>query len=86
MGHVQGQTPIQFDNIFANGIITSTVVQRRSKATDMYFYGFMIDAKKNYNVHWKQGRQNLVNIYQNITTQNITFQSDLPMYSIPSKI
>ena len=38
MGHIQGLTPIQFDNIVINGIITDTVVQGRSKAMDMHFY------------------------------------------------
>ena len=38
MGHIQGPTPIQFDNIFANVIITDTVLQRRSKSMDTNFY------------------------------------------------
>ena len=38
MVHIQGPTPIQFDNIVDNSIITDTVVQRRSKAMDMCFY------------------------------------------------
>ena len=36
--HIQGPTPIQFDNIVTNGIITDTVLQRRSKAMYMRFY------------------------------------------------
>ena len=40
MVHIQGLTPIQFDNIFANGIITDTVLQHRPKGTDMRFYWF----------------------------------------------
>ena len=38
MGHIQGPTPIQFDKIFTNGIITDTVAQRIPKAMDMRFY------------------------------------------------
>ena len=38
MVHIQGPTPIKFDNIVANGIITDTVVQRISKAMGMRFY------------------------------------------------
>ena len=38
IGHIQGPTPIQFDNIFANVIITDTVLQRRSKSMDTNFY------------------------------------------------
>ena len=38
MGRKQGPTPIQFDNKCSVGILTDTVVQRRSKAMDMRFY------------------------------------------------
>ena len=38
MGNIQGPTPIQFDKILANGIITDTVVQHISKVMDMRFY------------------------------------------------
>ena len=38
MLHIQGSTPIQFDNFFANGIISDTVVQHITKATDIRFY------------------------------------------------
>ena len=60
MGHIQGPTPIQFDNIFSNGIITDTVVQHRSKAMDMGFY-WLRDRfrQKQFHVHWKQGKHNL---------------------------
>ena len=47
MGHIQGPTPIQFGNIVVHGIITDTVVQHRSKAMDMLFIGFVINANKN---------------------------------------
>ena len=38
LGHKQGPTPIQFDNLCATGIINDTVTQCRSKAMDMRFY------------------------------------------------
>ena len=38
MGHIQGPTPIQFEKVSVNGIITDTVVQHRSKDMDMRFY------------------------------------------------
>ena len=60
MGHIQGPTTIQFDNIVAIGIITDTVVQHSSKYMDMQFIGFVIDVdKKQFHVHWKQGKHNL---------------------------
>jgi hypothetical protein len=60
MGHPQGPTPLQFDNKCALGILTDTVVQRRSKAMDMRFY-WVHDRhqQKQFHVHWKRGQENL---------------------------
>jgi hypothetical protein len=60
MGHPQGPTPLQFDNKCAVGILTDTVVQRRSKAMDMRFY-WVRDRhrQKQFHVHWKRGQENL---------------------------
>ena len=50
------------------------------------FIGFTIDADKN-NFMFIGNKENkiLPTIHKNITPQNIIFQFDLPMYSIPSK-
>ena len=57
---MQGPTLIQFDNAVANGIITDTVVQRRSKATDLLFYCLRDRfQQKQFHVHWKQVKNNL---------------------------
>ena len=62
MGNTQGPMPIKFDNIVANGIITDTVVQQRSKDTDMRFYWLRDQCRqKQFHVHWKQGEHNLAN-------------------------
>ena len=60
MGHKQGPTPIQFDNKCAVSIITDTVVQRRSKATDMRFY-WLRDRQRQgqFHVYWKSAPSNL---------------------------
>ena len=86
MGHIQGPTSIQFDNIVANGIITDIVLQRRSKAMDMRFY-WLCDRCRQKKIMFIVNKENTIlpTIHQNITPQNITFQFDLPMYSIPSK-
>ena len=68
MGHIQGPTPIQFDKIFVNGIITDTIVQYRSNA----FIGFLINADKK-NFMFIEKKENTPTIHQNITLQNITF-------------
>ena len=64
MGHPQGPTPIQFDNIVATGIMNDTVTQRRSKAMDMRFY-WLKDraAQKQFHIHWKRGASNLADYY-----------------------
>jgi hypothetical protein len=60
MGHTQGPTPIQFDNKCATGILTDTVVQRRSKAMDMRFYWLRDRVRQQqFHVHWKPGQSNL---------------------------
>jgi hypothetical protein len=60
MGHPQGPTPIQFDNKCATGILTDTVVQRRSKAMDMRFYWLRDRVRQHqFYVHWKPGQSNL---------------------------
>jgi len=60
MGHKQGPTPIQFDNKCAVGILTDTVVQRRSKAMDMRFYWLRDRVRQlQFHIHWKRGRYNL---------------------------
>ena len=64
MGHPQGPTPIQFDNIIATGIINDTVTQRSSKAMDMRFY-WLKDraAQKQFHIHWKRGASKLADFY-----------------------
>jgi hypothetical protein len=56
LGHPQGPTPIQTDNSTADGILNSTVKQKRSKAIDMRFYWLWdrIDQEQ-FIVHWQPG-------------------------------
>ena len=62
MGHIQGLTPIQFYNVFANGIITDTFVQHRFKAIYMGFYWLReLCQHKKFYVHWNQRKHNLAN-------------------------
>ena len=56
MGHIQGPTPIQFDNIVSNGIINYTIVSCRSKAMNMHFDWCW---QKEFNFYWKQVKHNL---------------------------
>jgi hypothetical protein len=60
LGHPQGATPIQTNNVCAPGIINDTVKQHRSKAMDMRFYWIKDRvAQGQYVVHWRKGSDNL---------------------------
>jgi hypothetical protein len=59
MGHDQPATPIQTDNACANGIMNSTVKQKRSKAIDMRYYWLRDRVQqKQFRVHWQPGIDN----------------------------
>ena len=52
------------DNSTAQGILTGTIKQQRSKAIDMWFY-WLKDraAQKQFHIHWKRGASNLADYY-----------------------
>ena len=64
MGHPQGPTPLQFDNLCATGIINDEVKQRRSKAMDMRYY-WLKDrvAQKQFHAYWRRGDTNLADYF-----------------------
>ena len=61
MGHPQGPTPLQFDNLCATRILTGEIKQKQSKSMDMRFYWLRDRAlnQKLFNIHWKRGVHNL---------------------------
>ena len=60
MGHVQPPTPVQIDNTTTEGIMNSTMQQKRSKAMDMRFYWVQDRIKQNHlKEFWKPGNTNL---------------------------
>jgi hypothetical protein len=64
LGHPQGPTPVQTDNVCASGIINDTIKQRRSKAMDMRFYWIKDRvAQDQYVVHWRKGSDNLADCF-----------------------
>ena len=46
MGHPQGPTPLQFDNMVAEGIMNDTIKQKMSKPMDIHFYWFRDRARQ----------------------------------------
>ena len=60
LGFTQPPTPMKTDNSKAEGIVTATVRQKRSKAMDMWFYWMKDRLKqKDFSVYWKPGSQNM---------------------------
>jgi hypothetical protein len=56
LGHPQPPTPIQTDNSTAQGILTDTVKQKRSKAIDMRYYWLRDRVRQQqFYIHWQPG-------------------------------
>ena len=86
MGHIQGPTPIQFGKIAVNGIITDTVLQRRSKSMDICCYWICGWCWQNKSMFIGSNEDTIFpTIQQDIILHNITFKFHQPMYSIPIK-
>ncbi|CAB9526493.1 unknown protein [Seminavis robusta] len=59
MGHPQPATPIQTDNKWAEGILTGTKKQKRSKAIDMRFYWLKDRIEQDQlTIYWRPGITN----------------------------
>jgi hypothetical protein len=59
LGHPQPPTPIQTDNSTAQGILTDTVKQKRSKAIDMRYYWLRDRVRQQqFYIHWQPGYTN----------------------------
>jgi hypothetical protein len=64
LGHIQPPTPIQTDNKTANGILTNTIKQKRSKAIDMNFYWLRDRVEdKEFEVYWQPGHINFADYF-----------------------
>jgi hypothetical protein len=60
MGHNQDATELKTDNTAANGIINTTVQQKRSKEMDMRFYWVKDRVEQDqFNVGWAPGDTNM---------------------------
>ena len=60
LGFTLPTTPIKTDNSAAEGIVTTTVRQKRSKSMDIQFYWMKDRVKqKDFFVYWKPGSQNM---------------------------
>jgi len=63
LGHKQPATPIKTDNSTAQGIVTNTIKQKRSKAMDMQFYWLRDRTmQKHFHIYWEPGKHNLTDL------------------------
>ncbi len=62
--HPQPQTPIQTDNLTAEGVINSWVRPKRTKSMDMHFK-WLLDREQQgqFKIYWKPGKTNLADYF-----------------------
>ena len=82
MGHKQPPTPIQTDNLTAEGFVNSKIQQKRLNSMDMRFHWLNCrEAQKQFHFYWRPGGQNLADYwtkhhpashYQNMRAEFLT--------------
>jgi hypothetical protein len=72
MGHPQPRTPIQTDNLRAEGVINSRVRPKRTKSMDMRFE-WLLDREQQgqFKIYWRPGKTNLADISLSIIRRHI---------------
>jgi len=64
MDHPQLQTPLEIDNTTAYGMLTNTLMPKRSKAIDMRFFWLRDrENQKQFKLHWAKGINNLADYF-----------------------
>jgi len=64
MGHPQATTPLETDNDTAYGILTSTIIPKRSKAIDMrFFWLWDRENQGQFKLYWCKGMDNLADYF-----------------------
>jgi hypothetical protein len=64
MGHPQPQTPIQTDNLMAEGVINSKIQPKRTKTMDMPFHCLQDqEAQDHLRIYWRPGKTNLADYF-----------------------
>ena len=87
MEHKQPRTPIQTNNLTAEGFINNKVQQKQLKSMDMRFHWLKCrEAQKQFRFYWRPGKQNLadywtkhhpVSHHQNMRAEFLTKLEDL---------
>jgi hypothetical protein len=64
LGHPQPQTPIQADNLTAEGVINNKIQPKRTKAMDMRFHWLRgRKAQGQFRIYWRPGKTNLADYF-----------------------
>ena len=64
MGHPQPKTPIQTDNLTAEGVINIKIQPKRTKAMDMRFHWLQDrEAQGQFRIYWRPGKNNLADYF-----------------------
>jgi hypothetical protein len=64
LGHPQPLTPIQTDNMIAEGVINNKIQPKRTKVMDMKFHWLCNrEAQGQLEIHWRLGKTNLADYF-----------------------
>ena len=64
MGHPQPKTPIQTDNLMAEGVINNKIQPKRTKAMDMRFHWLRDrESQGQFKIYWRPGKTNLADYF-----------------------
>jgi hypothetical protein len=64
MGHPQPKTPIQTDNLMAEGVVNNRIQPKRTKAMDMRFHWLWDrEAQDQLRIYWWSGKTNLADYF-----------------------
>ena len=64
MGHPQPATPIQTDNLTAEGLVNNRIQPKRLKAMDMRFHWLRDrETRKQFRIYWRSGKTNLADYF-----------------------
>ncbi len=87
MGHPLPPTPIQTNNLTAEGVINNKIQPKRTKAMDMRFNWLQCrEAQDQFRFYWRPGKQNLADYWtkhhpashhQNVRAEFLTSSKDL---------
>ena len=72
MGHLQRQTPIQTDNMTAEGVTNKKIQPKCTKAMDMQFHWLRNrESQDQFKIYWQLGKTNLADCFMKHHPPNV---------------